>query len=281
MTTQRARRQRHPTGKLRLRMLVPIVAALVVRAAAAHGSFTVDRVVEDLTLPVDTAERIRSGGMVHSVPTESSEREMAVGLTFLVQHPLAGVLKAFLAAVDLKADPQLSASVPIRGPGTLADFASLVLEPDGVAEAKRYLGAHAGDTLNLSAEEIQAFNALVTNDRDPKPRVEAQLKRLLLGRYQAYLANGLDGIAPYARGSGPREPSEELRRATQASNSSRSTRPHSGKCYSPIRQKSPRGSKSTSTGCAMTSTVVRTTHCATVWPSPWEKSLRSRIASFT
>ena len=204
-------------GNLRLRLLVPIVAALVVHAAVADGSFTVDRVVEDLNLPADTAERIRSGEMVHSDPMESSEREMAVGLTFLVQLPLAEVLKAFRATVDLKADPQLSASGPIRGPGTLADFASLVLEPDGLAEAKRYLAARAGDTLNLSAGEIQAFNALDANDRDPKRRVEDQLKRLLLGRYQAYLANGLDGIAPYARRDGRRDPSEELRRATLAS----------------------------------------------------------------
>ncbi len=77
---------------------LPILAALILRAAVAAGSFTVDQVVEDLNLPADTAERIRSGGMVHSDPTESSEREMAVGLTFLVQHPLAGVVKAFLAA---------------------------------------------------------------------------------------------------------------------------------------------------------------------------------------
>lgn len=204
-------------GYLRLRTLMPIVAALVVRAAVADGSFTVDQVMEDLNLPADTAERIRSGEMAHSDPTESSEREMAVGLTFLVQQPLAEVLRAFRATVDLKADPQLSTSVPIRGPGTLADFASLVLDPDGVPEAKRYITAHAGDTLNLSAEEIQTFNGLAAADGDPKARVEDQLKRLLLDRYQAYLTNGLNGVAPYARGSGPREPSEELRRATQSS----------------------------------------------------------------
>ncbi len=83
--------------------------------------------------------------------------------------------------------------------------------------ATRYIAAHAGDKLNLSAEEIQAFNALAANDRDPKRRVEDQLKLLLLARYRAYLAKGLDGVAPYARGSGRREPSDELRRATQAS----------------------------------------------------------------
>src|SRR3974377_968014 len=97
-------------GNLRLQMMVPIVAVLVVHTAVAAGTFTVDRVVEDLNLPADTAERIRSGEMVHSDPTESSEREMAVGLTFLVQLPLAEVLKAFRATVDLKADPQLSAA---------------------------------------------------------------------------------------------------------------------------------------------------------------------------
>jgi len=75
-----------------------------------------------------------------------------VGLTFLVEQPVPEVVQAFRAAVDLKADPHLSASVPIRGPGTTADFASLVLEPGGAAEANRYLDAGPGDTLNLSAD---------------------------------------------------------------------------------------------------------------------------------
>jgi len=118
--------------------------------------------------------------------------------------------------VDLKADPQLSAAVLIRGPGTLADFASLVLEPDGAAEANRYLHASPGDTLNLSAEEIQAFNALASTGDDPQPRVEEQLKRLLLARYQAYLERGLGGMAPYERRSAATEPSGELRRAAEA-----------------------------------------------------------------
>jgi hypothetical protein len=86
---------------------------------------------------------------------------MAVGLTFLVQLPLAEVLKAFRATVDLKADPQLSASVRIRGPGTLADFASLVLEPDGVPEAKRYLAARAGDPPRLLAPSLAADHRIV------------------------------------------------------------------------------------------------------------------------
>lgn len=141
---------------------------------------------------------------------------MAVGLTFLVEQPLAEVLKAFRTMVDLKADPHLSASVPIRGSGAPGDFASLVLEPDGEAEAKRYLAASPGDALNLSADEIQAFKALASSGGDPKAKVEEQLKRLLLARYQAYLERGLGGMAPYERRSGACEPSGELRRASDA-----------------------------------------------------------------
>ena len=194
------------------------VLALVVGSSAAEpaGAFTVDQVVADLDLPADVGARLRRGEMVQSTPEESSDRELGVDLTFLVHQPLAEVLRAFQATVDLKADPQLAASVPIDGPGTLADFAGLVLEPDGVAEANRYLAASPGETLNLSADEIHGFRALAAAGDGSKPNVEAQLKRLLLGRYQAYLQRGLGGMAPYQRGNGPFEPSAELRRASQA-----------------------------------------------------------------
>ena len=199
-----------------MQVFVGALVVLVARTAAAAGGFTIDQALADLNLPADAAARIRRGEMVHSDPKESSEREMAVGLTFLVQQPVAEVLQAFRTAVEFKADPQLSASVPIRGAGTPADFASLVLEPDGVAEAKRYLAANPGDTLNLSAGEIRAFKALASAGGDAKPQVEEQLKRLLLARYQAYLARGLGGMAPYERRSGRCEPSAELRRASEA-----------------------------------------------------------------
>jgi hypothetical protein len=197
-------------------VFVGALMVLVAQTAAATGGSTVDQVMADLNLPADAAARLRHGEILHSDPQESSDRELGVGLTFLVQRPPAEVLKVFRTVVDLKADPHLSASVEIRGPGTHADFASLVLEPGGAAEANRYLAASPGDTLNLSADEIQAFNALASAGGDPKPQVEEQLKRLLLARYQAYVERGLGGMAPYERRSGPCEPSGELRRASEA-----------------------------------------------------------------
>ncbi len=203
-------------GKSRSRAFVGLLVSLAARAAGAASGVTVDQVAAELSLPADAAARLRQGEMVSSSPRESSDRELGIGLTFLVHQPLPEVVKAFRTAVDLKADPQLSAAVVLRGPGTPADFASLVLEPGGAAEANRYLAASPGDTLNLSADEIRAFDALASVRDDPKRRVEEQLRRMLLGRYQAYLERGLGGIAPYARRSGTCEPSGELRRASEA-----------------------------------------------------------------
>ena len=43
------------------------------------------------------------------------------------------------------------------------------------------------------------------------------MRKLLLGRYQAYRAQGLAGIAPYARGKDKQsQPADDLRRATEA-----------------------------------------------------------------
>lgn len=165
----------------------------------------------DFGISADAAARVRSGEMVASAPTESSERELAVGLTFLVQQPIANVVEAFRSAVDLQADHQLLASIVIRG--SPDDFANLALQSD---EAKRYLAARPGDALNLSLDEIQAFHALASADGDSRSNVERQLKRVLFDRYRAYLASGLDGMAPYARRSGRRTPADELRAASEA-----------------------------------------------------------------
>jgi hypothetical protein len=170
------------------RVFVGALMVLVAQTAAAAGGFTVGQVMADLNLPADAAARLRHGEILHSDPQESSDRELGVGLTFLVQQPPAEVLKVFRTVVDLKADPHLSASVEIRGPGTPADFASLVLEPGGAAEANRYLAASPGDTLNLSADEIQAFNALASARDDPNrhPRAPVLAASAMVGSGTAF-----------------------------------------------------------------------------------------------
>jgi hypothetical protein len=195
-----------------LRACAGIAALLVVLMSAGADALDVAQVVIDFGMPADAVTRIRSGEMLEADPTESSERELAVGLTFLVGQPIAVVLDSFRAAVDMRADRQLRAAFVIHG--TTEDFAALDMPPD---EAKRYLAAAPGDALNLSPAEIAALHALASAGGDPKANAERQLKSLLLDRYRAYLANGISGIAPYARNGGLRKPADELQAAAAAS----------------------------------------------------------------
>ena len=114
------------TGKRALLLLAGMLGVVSFEARAADTP-SLDQVAADLGLPSDASVRIRSGEIVKSDPRESSDREIAVGLAFLVQRRPAEVLEAFREAIYLKADPQLSVSVPIRGPGALRDFDSLAL----------------------------------------------------------------------------------------------------------------------------------------------------------
>ena len=113
MGTPRADSRMIPRSSLRL--VLATVTLLLACTAAAADRVDVDQVMHDFGISADAAARIRSGEMVESDPTESSERELAVGLTFLVQQPIANVLEAFRSAVDLKADRQLRAAVVMHG----------------------------------------------------------------------------------------------------------------------------------------------------------------------
>ena len=245
-------------------MRVGMVLLLVARTAAAADRVDIGRVMRDFGLPADAAARVRSGEIVESDPAESSERELAVGLTFLVQQPAASLMDAFRSAVDMKADRQLSAFAVIRG--SPDDLASLALPAD---EAKRYLAARPGDELNLSPDEIRVFHALASAPGDPESNVERQLKRSLFDRYRAYSASGLDGMAPYARSGGRlRTPSDELREAAEAASLLSRYAPALWGLLRSYPRGKPEGLEERFYVLRYDLDGVRTTPCATGWHSP-------------
>jgi hypothetical protein len=201
----------------RRRRQIALLATLVLRFAVALPSLaapTVEEMEAEVGLTPDGITRVENGEMVETTPTDRSDRELAIGMVFLVPAPLMQVIQGFHRGGDLKAAPGVVALHEVSGAGTLADFEDLRLTPHGAAEAQRYLTAAPGQTLNLSTAEIAAFRAL---GAARQPDVEAQLRRLLLARYQAYRTEGLDGGAPYDRGGGvQRSPAEELRRHSAA-----------------------------------------------------------------
>jgi hypothetical protein len=193
------------------------LVAFSVAGAPAFAAPTLDDVAAGFGLSSDHVQRVRKGELVNTSTKETSERELAVVMVFLVKTPVQKLVSAFKAGPSSRNDPQVQSAIEISGEGTLDDFKAVVLQPGAAKEAQRYLDATPGDTLNLSMPEISSFATLKTAGGAGQPQVEDAVRKMLLARYQAYRSQGLAGIAPYDRGKGKQsQPADDLRRATEA-----------------------------------------------------------------
>jgi hypothetical protein len=166
---------------------------------------TVDEVMQELHLSDIDRENIRQGKIVDWTASEGSDRELALGMAFLVKGKPENLEEMYRQALVLKQVSVITANGTLTGEGTMADMAGVKLQPNGEKEARRYLNAEPGDELNLDTKEIAAFQALKTGgDADSVlvQKVEVLVRQVLLARYQAYRSKGLPGIAPYERGNG-------------------------------------------------------------------------------
>jgi hypothetical protein len=153
----------------------------------------------------------------------SSERELAVRFALLVKLPAKELREMFMTSSKKKeVDLTVTDLGFVEGEGSLEDFDRLDLETNANDLNKAYLNASPGTELNLSQEEIEAFNKL--NDAG---LVVKQFREMLLDRYRAYRKNGLSGIAPYRRNGGKEyDPSKDLKRKTELAQILKKEAPH-------------------------------------------------------
>ncbi|MBI5315217.1 MAG: hypothetical protein HZB34_04535 [Nitrospirae bacterium] len=166
---------------------------------------TVDEVLKELHLADSDRESIMQGKIVDWTASEGSDRELALGMAFLVKTKPEDLAEMYRQALVLKEVSVITANGKLTAEGTMAELAGVKLQPNGDKEAKRYLNVEPGSELNLDAKEMAAFQALKAGgdaDAVPVEKVEVLIRQGLLARYQAYRSKGLPGIAPYERGHG-------------------------------------------------------------------------------
>jgi hypothetical protein len=203
-----------------MKRFASILLLLAVTLASAAGAEppTADALLDELDFDADEKKRVLAGELVTSErpgTMEASDRELAVGMAFLLRRPPATVVSHFLEQRDYSVDPDLTAFGEIRGDGSLEAFAKLALRPNGAAMTQAYLEAAPGTDLNLHRSEIDAFRALASSGGASQAGVERELRRQLHARFLAYKQKGLAGIAPYERKGGPFQPADDLRKSVE------------------------------------------------------------------
>ncbi|WP_342348233.1 hypothetical protein [uncultured Nitrospira sp.] len=180
-------------------VLVSICLILVAFSSPAMAVPTAEELLKALPLSDGERKDVLKGEIVRFTTEEGSDRELALGAVLLVPKTPDNLLPLWREAVVFKLVGAVTAFGEIPDKATVKDFAGVKLQPNGEKEAKRYLEAEPGDTLNLDQKEISAFQALKAKGGS-QAEVEALVRELLLARYQSYREKGLSGIAPYARG---------------------------------------------------------------------------------
>jgi hypothetical protein len=170
-----------------------LVALLVALPGAAHA---IDPAValDALGFPRDTWTPVEAGRFVEVALPPRFDRDLNVGIAFLVWEPSPGVVARTVRQEKrvLQADPNMIAYGDLQGEGTAAQLERLRLTPP---QLKAFARAAPGSDLNLSLDEIAALRAAGGDAH----AIEGAVHALLLARYRAYRSKGLAGIAPYAR----------------------------------------------------------------------------------
>ena len=187
---------------------------------SARGTPTADDILNALPLSASQKRQVLNGNVVRWTTKESDDREIAVGIVMLMKANPEKAAQLFRGAEGYKLIDAVTAHGLIAGKGTTADFANLVLEPNGEKETSRYLNAKPGSALNLDSQEIAAFHALKAKTKNVEGKqqvVEALIKKHFLARLQAYQAKGLDGVNPFKRrGNEKRLASKKIRLSVTA-----------------------------------------------------------------
>lgn len=165
------------------RMLLLVMAAgtvsLFSQVHDAYAQPSADQVLSDLGWPADVKQKVLNGEFVNRDMEGVSDTDLSIGIAFLVKTSPDELSKKVMSGSLVSADPQVKAHGGIKGAGSVGDFAGLEISAD---VAQKLAGAKAGESINLSKDEISAFNAL----KGGAPQaIQEQLQKMLLARFQA------------------------------------------------------------------------------------------------
>lgn len=196
-------------------VLVSLFPEKIVLAAVS-----VDQAFEQLPFSASEKKRILNGELVTAKIKGTSDRELAVGMAFVVKTTPEGLNELFLKGVYMDLPEPVKSHAVLPAKASVKDFSGAVFGSDEVDEIQRYLDAAPGSDINMDSTEIKEFRTIKDNKlaaAEAKTAVEEQLHTLLFKRYQTYRSGGLSAIAPYIRDdNNSYYLGKDLVRATQA-----------------------------------------------------------------
>ncbi len=182
----------------------------------AQDAPTQQQVVENFGISASQSVQLERGEIVSFEVSETSRKELAIGLAILLPVALPKVVDYIKSTNLMAVEPDMLASGPLATNADVNSLKKFAFTVQQIDEAKAFLEAEPGEEFNLSKLELDNLKNLQTGlqDADIKTLLTVanqKYREFLLQRFQAYRKNGLAGISPYIRENGTADPAEELR----------------------------------------------------------------------
>ncbi len=194
--------------------------------ASAQGDVTVptvDDVIQAIGFTAEDKQALLAGKVISNDLKQAQEKEIVAAAAMRLPVPLDKIEEIYGHGGGIKADPDNIAFGILTTPFDENDWNNVGFDPAEKDEIKQILSAKPGSDLNLSEQEFATLRESLGGVRADQPgaadSVSKAYRNILIGRFNSYLAKGLNGIAPYDRGGvKTSSPAEEIRTAWEVEN---------------------------------------------------------------
>ncbi len=178
--------------------------------------------LENFGISVEQISQLDRGEIVTYEVSETSQKELAVGVAMYMPVQLAQVLEYLKRGNLIIQDSNITASGLIPDNADINTFKKFAFGEKQLDEATAFLKAEAGNKFNLSKQEIEALQSLLPKPDDIDKKIllktaSQKYREILLQHWKDYRKSGLAGISAYSRDGSNADPATELR--TDAVNS--------------------------------------------------------------
>lgn len=186
--------------------IVGAIMILGVPLFAAEGSRppSVDDLLARLGYTEQDKAALLAGKVISTDVRRTRDDQLIAAVAVVLPVSIAELAQGPAQGRNIERDPEVLAFGGLSETAGVEQFAKVAFTASEMAEVKRLLKVKPGDTFNLSSEEIASLRESLgkLDDKDPAAAEAASraYREVLAGRLSAYLAKGLDGIAPYDHG---------------------------------------------------------------------------------
>lgn len=194
-------------------LLLPVFCVTAVAAQEARPP-SVGEVLSRLGYGAEDEKALLAGEIITTDVQRVRDDQLIAAAAILLPGRIEQLQAAVRAGDNLSGDPGILALGKLGTGDDGRAWQGLAFGDGEREEAARLHGFKGGADFNLSGEEIGALKAALKGVREDDPdligRASAAYRDILKARHEAYLARGLDGIAPYRQGTATLEPAAEL-----------------------------------------------------------------------